>query len=429
MAAASANRVEEGSQNHEVERLAEPTPSFTAVNGNTSPAPQSKSKPDPDVQKEGTEAANHRALLPNNHAEKAKSPAPDRPSSRQEVVQRERRLSPAPPSASASASTVAAPSAATPINPTQTAERIHPQHTETPNGPSTQYGNSHVVTPSTEQPPSANVGPQKRKRSTSEEHENSSNLMHQNNGPPHSPDGQRMHSIDTGHPRDREGYSPRQSYPPPHEAYGPPPHEVYPAASQHTYPPPPGPNGPPEIYPRPERHQLVRNDYDQPVDPSIAPAQPRPYYSEGHYSESNLAEALQRENRSYDSMPSRENYVTPEDDDDQQGQYGDYSGNRGSQSGMDMDRKRRKRVFSNRTKTGCMTCRRRKKKCDEQHPECKSNRPARNPLASPTLLVSKTKSPFLAPLLETHSSTRSGLKMCSSRIISVVEIAADEMLR
>lgn len=31
----------------------------------------------------------------------------------------------------------------------------------------------------------------------------------------------------------------------------------------------------------------------------------------------------------------------------------------------------RKRIFSNRTKTGCGTCRRRKKKCDEQHPTCK----------------------------------------------------------
>lgn len=31
---------------------------------------------------------------------------------------------------------------------------------------------------------------------------------------------------------------------------------------------------------------------------------------------------------------------------------------------------KRKRVFSNRTKTGCMTCRKRKKKCDEQHPSC-----------------------------------------------------------
>ncbi|RAL64427.1 hypothetical protein DID88_001903 [Monilinia fructigena] len=34
------------------------------------------------------------------------------------------------------------------------------------------------------------------------------------------------------------------------------------------------------------------------------------------------------------------------------------------------DLKKRKRNFSNRTKTGCMTCRRRKKKCDESRPEC-----------------------------------------------------------
>ena len=31
---------------------------------------------------------------------------------------------------------------------------------------------------------------------------------------------------------------------------------------------------------------------------------------------------------------------------------------------------KRKRQFSNRTKTGCLTCRRRKKKCDERHPKC-----------------------------------------------------------
>ncbi|KAF2085894.1 hypothetical protein K490DRAFT_67182 [Saccharata proteae CBS 121410] len=33
---------------------------------------------------------------------------------------------------------------------------------------------------------------------------------------------------------------------------------------------------------------------------------------------------------------------------------------------------KRKRVFSNRTKTGCQTCRRRKKKCDEARPECQN---------------------------------------------------------
>ncbi|KAI5808916.1 hypothetical protein DFH27DRAFT_541792 [Peziza echinospora] len=32
--------------------------------------------------------------------------------------------------------------------------------------------------------------------------------------------------------------------------------------------------------------------------------------------------------------------------------------------------KKRKRQFANRTKTGCITCRRRKKKCDEGKPEC-----------------------------------------------------------
>ncbi|KAF2142531.1 uncharacterized protein K452DRAFT_308186 [Aplosporella prunicola CBS 121167] len=33
-------------------------------------------------------------------------------------------------------------------------------------------------------------------------------------------------------------------------------------------------------------------------------------------------------------------------------------------------KKNRKRAFANRTKTGCQTCRRRKKKCDEKKPEC-----------------------------------------------------------
>lgn len=36
------------------------------------------------------------------------------------------------------------------------------------------------------------------------------------------------------------------------------------------------------------------------------------------------------------------------------------------------DAAKRKRVFSNRTKTGCLTCRKRKKKCDEKHPECQN---------------------------------------------------------
>ena len=44
-------------------------------------------------------------------------------------------------------------------------------------------------------------------------------------------------------------------------------------------------------------------------------------------------------------------------------------------SAQQSDPKRRKRNFSNRTKTGCLTCRKRKKKCDETKPECKYHVP------------------------------------------------------
>ena len=42
------------------------------------------------------------------------------------------------------------------------------------------------------------------------------------------------------------------------------------------------------------------------------------------------------------------------------------------QDSFSMDPKRRKRNFSNRTKSGCHTCRSRKKKCDEGKPNCKN---------------------------------------------------------
>ena len=84
-----------------------------------------------------------------------------------------------------------------------------------------------------------------------------------------------------------------------------------------------------------------------------------------------MAEALQRENRNYDNGADRDSYPPPDEDDDEdsQQQYTTYGGSREAGT-AELERKRRKRVFSNRTKTGCMTCRRRKKKCDELHPEC-----------------------------------------------------------
>jgi hypothetical protein len=57
-------------------------------------------------------------------------------------------------------------------------------------------------------------------------------------------------------------------------------------------------------------------------------------------------------------------------DKDSTKQYGACSTNRALQRAFPVPPKR-KRLFSNRTKTGCMTCRKRKKKCDEGHPYCK----------------------------------------------------------
>ncbi|KAL6231671.1 hypothetical protein BDW75DRAFT_37508 [Aspergillus navahoensis] len=89
-------------------------------------------------------------------------------------------------------------------------------------------------------------------------------------------------------------------------------------------------------------------------------------------SDAQLAEALQREaqgpdvvQRNWDaiSRPVVEGSIPSE-----QASTSSFPQDR-SQNAVQVAPKR-KRVFSNRTKTGCMTCRRRKKKCDEQHPAC-----------------------------------------------------------
>jgi acetyltransferase-like isoleucine patch superfamily enzyme len=63
--------------------------------------------------------------------------------------------------------------------------------------------------------------------------------------------------------------------------------------------------------------------------------------------------------------------ASPEADDRSASIYGSsYTSEHRQSSILQHDPKKRKRNFSNRTKTGCMTCRKRKKKCDEQKPEC-----------------------------------------------------------
>ena len=88
-------------------------------------------------------------------------------------------------------------------------------------------------------------------------------------------------------------------------------------------------------------------------------------------SDARLAEALRRESMNVDSNPDARMGASPDDDDSRdQSRLSEYGTDRTPASGVQVDHRRRKRVFSNRTKTGCMTCRRRKKKCDEQKPEC-----------------------------------------------------------
>jgi hypothetical protein len=89
-------------------------------------------------------------------------------------------------------------------------------------------------------------------------------------------------------------------------------------------------------------------------------------------SDAQLAEALQRDVQGHDNAPKdwgTANRGIDESVDVNHRKFTNYSQER-PQPAVQVGPKR-KRVFSNRTKTGCMTCRRRKKKCDEQHPSCK----------------------------------------------------------
>lgn len=62
---------------------------------------------------------------------------------------------------------------------------------------------------------------------------------------------------------------------------------------------------------------------------------------------------------------------SPDEDDNSMSLYGgQYTPEQRRDGVLQHDAKKRKRNFSNRTKTGCLTCRKRKKKCDEQKPEC-----------------------------------------------------------
>lgn len=374
------------------ENMAEHRPSFTAVNGAPGVVgpPGSNPSPAPSSNREGARAPSNPASTPYEAPrpsnETSAADAGPRGERREDAILPpivERRMSAAPPGSGgpppagtpvlASPSTLQRPPTQPP--PSQLAspeqQRLpHPAeyYPSGPEPPRPATGNQND--PATPQPTaSALMSPQKRKRSLSIERETSRQPSSSQPAPmQNNAEARVVNGVEPG----PEQFSPKQTYPPP----PPPPHaNIYQQPQQDPYrqAPPPHPYPPPleqnpnsaEPYARP--NGVARNEYGPPLDPSIAPAQERPYYTD----ESRLAEALQRENRSYDNAPRRDSYPPPEDEDDeeQQQQYTTYGGSREAGT-TDSERKRRKRVFSNRTKTGCMTCRRRKKKCDELHPEC-----------------------------------------------------------
>ncbi|KAI0394667.1 hypothetical protein F5Y17DRAFT_244106 [Xylariaceae sp. FL0594] len=86
-------------------------------------------------------------------------------------------------------------------------------------------------------------------------------------------------------------------------------------------------------------------------------------------SEEQTGESVRRAASHADSM--HDYPATSPDGEDNSMLYGSgYSQDQSRDPVIQSDPKKRKRNFSNRTKTGCLTCRKRKKKCDETKPEC-----------------------------------------------------------
>ena len=149
-------------------------------------------------------------------------------------------------------------------------------------------------------------------------------------------------------------------------------HEAYPA---HRAPRSETPDDHPGAADRPQR--ALASDYDPHA------SVPQPYYTPAPAppaahddTDQRLVDALRRDSEDHPGHLDgphghADDYGSQDGDDVGAGpaSYGEYSTSRSGVQ-VNSDRKNRKRVFSNRTKTGCLTCRKRKKKCDEHKPEC-----------------------------------------------------------
>jgi len=223
-------------------------------------------------------------------------------------------------------------------------------------------GGRHPQPPNNYSSDSTSTSPHKRKRSDSEERQTSSATSYHSHSMPKSPEQRRLEHESGTIPGIEETEAPlqRQS----HYRHDSPTHDDN-RGIRSKYPPL-------EIESR-EQSQSAKGWYSQePQSTSQTYSTQRTDPADLH-----LAETLQEESRMYEQQSQRGGGTDSPEDDDERGtpqRYAEYGTGNTPLSGVEAERKRRKRVFSNRTKTGCMTCRRRKKKCDEQHPECKFTR-------------------------------------------------------
>ncbi|KAK8073610.1 hypothetical protein PG994_004509 [Apiospora phragmitis] len=151
------------------------------------------------------------------------------------------------------------------------------------------------------------------------------------------------------------------------------------APEDRTHAPPSQPE-PRDVYGTSQHHE---RDY-RPYGDENRGERSDPWYSQHSRDERSAYEtqnsavsiASQSEGQGEDSlrrsqMDSQQGYSPTSPDDESSYYGGSYTPeHRRDGTVIQSDPKKRKRNFSNRTKTGCLTCRRRKKKCDETKPEC-----------------------------------------------------------
>lgn len=153
-----------------------------------------------------------------------------------------------------------------------------------------------------------------------------------------------------------------------------------PSAPEERTPAPPSHPEPRDVYGTSQHHE---RDY-RPYGDENRGERSDPWYSHHNREERSAYEtqnsagslASQSEGQGEDSLRRSQmdsQGYSPTSPDDESSYYGGSYTPEHRRDGtvIQSDPKKRKRNFSNRTKTGCLTCRKRKKKCDESKPECK----------------------------------------------------------